>query len=263
MTQEMGKTHILWGKGFHPTWVTFMKAHLGDYQTVIISDRLFGNMKAVADLASKNDGEVGGFLIKTGVGVTKVSIGVRLVNLIVGNDRAITLEPQETLEPGEEYIGTFHSHPVTDVPSVHDVITFLADPMEKVSIVRGVDGTINLKVKKPDTRPLDPKLIETLKEKYPKGDTGMAALVRDFNFMFFQGKDDTLTRSYETESAPNGTISLDELALGVEGSPHFPESTKKKPKKGLAEGEEAKAYKWSKLGDDYTFDRITKKWVRK
>ncbi len=237
---------------------------MGEYQTVVLSDRLYGNMKAVADLASKNDSEIGGFLIKTGVGVSKVSIGVRLVNLVVGENREIVLEPQEELEPGEEYIGTFHSHPVTDVPSVHDVITFLADPLEKVSVVRGVDGTINLKVKTADTRPLDPSRINEMKERYPKGDEGMATLVRDFNFMFFQGRDDTLTRAYETASAPSGTISLDELALGVEGSPHFPESTKKKPKKtGLAEGEEVKAYRWSKLGDDYTFDTIIGKWVRK
>ncbi len=238
---------------------------MGEYQTVVLSDRLYGNMKAVADLASKNDSEIGGFLIKTGVGVSKVSIGVRLVNLVVGENREIVLEPQEELEPGEEYIGTFHSHPVTDVPSVHDVITFLADPLEKVSVVRGVDGTINLKVKTADTRPLDPSRINEMKERYPKGDEGMATLVRDFNFMFFQGRDDTLTRTYETASTPSGTISLDELALGVEGSPKFPESTKKKPKKtqGLAEGEEVKAYRWSKLGDDYTFDTIIGKWVRK
>lgn len=261
----MGKAHILWGKGFHPTWVTFMKAHIGEYSTVILSDRLFGYIKLLGDITADDDIETGGFLIKTGVGVSTRSIGVRLVNLVKGENREIILEPQEELEPGEEYIGTFHSHPKTDIPSVHDVITFLADPLEKISIVRGVDGTVNLKVKKSDTRPLDPSRIEEMKERYPKGDEGMATLVRDFNFMFFQGKGDELSRAYETASSPSGTISLDELALGVEGSPKFPESTKKKPKKtqGLAEGEEAKSYRWSKLGDDFTFDTVTNTWKRK
>jgi hypothetical protein len=259
----MAKPNQLWPKGHHPSWVKFMKAHMAEYQTVVLSDRLYGDMKAVADLATADDGEVGGFLIKTGVGVTNRSIGVRLVNLVIGNGRSIVLEPQEELEPGEEYIGTFHSHPVTPVPSVHDVLTFLADPNEKCSIVRGVDGTINLKVKTEQTRLLGPEMVEPLKQRYPKGDDGMSALVRDFNFLFYQGKDDTLTRAYSEPGT--GTISLDELSLGIHGAEKFPESTKKRPqKKGpdhVAEGASVKSYFWK--GQEYVRDESTGKLVPK
>ncbi len=261
----MGKTNIRWGKGFHPSWVTYMKGHLGDYRTIVLSDRLFGYIKLLGDITAEDDIETGGFLIKTGVGVNTRSIGVRLVNLVKGEDREIILESQEELESGEEYIGTFHSHPVTDIPSVHDVITFLADPLEKMSIVRGVDGTVNLKVKTPATRPLAPDQIEAMKERYPKGDEGMGKLVRDFDFMFFQGKTDELERAYVMDTKPlSERISLDELALGVEGASHFPEATKKKPKKtqGLAEGESTeKTYFWH-AKPDHKFNSVTRQWEK-
>lgn len=232
---------------------------MSDFSQVVLSDRLFGYIKFLGDMTSVDQQETGGFLIKTGVGMSPRSVGVRLVNLVRGEGKEIFLEAQENLEPGEEYLGTFHSHPLTDVPSIHDVLTFLSDPTEQVSIVRGVSGTINLMVKKPETRPLDPTQIETLKPQYQKGD--MTSLVRDFGFMFFQGQDANLVRAFEIQPVPTDqAVSLDELSYGITGTQTFPEQSKKMP--GMPEGTATKKYFWH-MKPDYRFDEITRKWVPK
>ena len=251
----MGKVRRHWTH-FHPTAVTYFKAHMGDYGTIILSDRLYAMIKYLGNKTAQEKTENGGFLIKTGIGLDTRAIGVRMVNLVGGEGKEIFLEPHEQLEYGEQYLGTFHSHPLTDVPSIHDVLTFIADPTEKVSIVHGVSGTINLMIKKPDTRAIDPAQLEAYKAQYEKGN--MAPLVRDFGFMFFQGKSDTLQRAFEPVQIPlEQSVSLDEISYGIEGSPDFPQQpTKKKPP-------EAKGYYWSGLGAGYTFDNVLRKWIKK
>ena len=254
---------------------------MSDYSTVVLSNRLYAMVTFLGGMTTQENVETGGFLVKTGVGMSG-QIGVRMVNLVKGEGRAIVLEPQEKLEPGEEYLGTFHSHPMTEVPSIHDVLSFLADPTEQVSIVHGVQGTINLMLKKPDTRLLQPQELEQMKMQYevklqaqgiPKQDPAkMTVLVRDFGFMYFTGKGPVLQRTFEIEQIAENPISLDEIAYGIQGSNQFPDASKKTPTKkdprGLSEGttlreEPLVEYKWSKLGSDYTYDENLKKWIKK
>jgi len=270
---------------WHPTAVTYFKAHMGEYSSVVLSTRLLAMIQFLGQMTTQEQVETGGFLIKTGVGMSG-QMGVRMVNLVKGEGKAIVLEPQEKLEHGEEYLGTFHSHPMTEVPSIHDVLSFLADPTEQISIVHGVQGTINLMLKKPTTRLINPAELEQMKMQYdikvqaqgiPKQDPAkMTILVRDFGFMYFTGNGAVLQRTFEVEQIPENPISLDEIAYGIQGSPQFPAATKKKPLKkeppgGLSEGttlnEEfllpPKSYHWSKLGPEYDFDPVLNRWVKK
>src|SRR3989442_9007204 len=267
---------------WHPTAVTYFKAHMADYSTVVLSNRLYAMVTFLGGMTTQENVETGGFLVKTGVGMSG-QIGVRMVNLVKGEGRAIVLEPQEKLEPGEEYLGTFHSHPLTEVPSIHDVLSFLADPTEQISIVHGVSGTINLMLKKPDTKTISPQILEQMKAQYeiaiqaqgiPKQDPAkMTVLVRDLGFMYFTGTGPQLQRTFEIEPVPNQAISLDEIAYGIRGTNQLPDSSKKTPNKkepGLSEGttlmEEpltTKDFYWSKYGPEYTYDENMKKWTRK
>ena len=268
---------------FHPTAVEFMKAHMGEYSAVVLSTRLLAMIQFLGQMTTQENVETGAFLVKTGVGMSG-QIGVRMVNLVKGEGRAIVLEPQEKLEPGEEYLGTFHSHPMTEVPSIHDVLSFLADPTEQISIVHGVSGTINLMLKKPETRLINPQELEQMKMQYeiklqsqgiPKQDPAkMTTLVRDFRFMYFTGRESVLQRTFEIEQIPANPISLDEIAYGIRGSAQFPDASKKRPTKkdptGLSEGttlmEEPivqKEYRWSKMGSEYTYNEVLKKWMKK
>ena len=206
-----------------------MKSHFDEYGAVELSQRLFAAINFCGRLTSEKKVETGGFLVKTGSGIGQ-GRALRMVNFVQGEGREIILEPTEKLEPGEEYMGTVHCHPLTPVPSIHDVLTFVADPTEKIMIVHGVDGTINLLMKTEETVPLDPLKIESLKPQYEKSD--MAPLVRDYNFAYFQGKGPTLQRAYLPEPIPaSKVVALDDLTLAIQGSPQFPDATKKVPKK--------------------------------
>src|SRR6266571_3660704 len=114
---------------------------------VVLNPRLASMANFLGDFTRDTNIETGGFLIKTGIGMDTRSMGVRLINITRGEGREIFLEPTEILEAGEQYLGTFHCHPLTDMPSIHDVLTFLSDPTEQLSVVRGVDGNVNLLVK--------------------------------------------------------------------------------------------------------------------
>jgi hypothetical protein len=217
---------------YHPSLVTYMKSHMDQYTTVELSPRLYQAIQFLGDITTSQQVETGGFLIKTGIG-TGGTTGVRVVNYVKGEGREIMLEPQEQLEIGEEYLGTIHCHPLTPVPSVHDVLTYVSDPSEKMMIVRGVEGSINLLIKDDATRPLDPNMVEQIKDRYPKGD--MTTLVRDYDFAYYQGKTQALQRVFEIQPLPRGqAIQLDDLVLGIQGSNAFPDASKKTPstKKG-------------------------------
>jgi hypothetical protein len=219
---------------YHPAAIQAMKAMLDQIGAVELSQRLAGQINFLGTMTTEKQVETGGFLIKTGEGVGQTR-GLRIVNMTMGEGREIQLDAQEKLNYGEEYMGTVHCHPITPVPSIHDVLTFVADPTEKMMIVHGVDGTINLLIKTEDTRPLPAENVGALKAKYEKGD--MAALVRDFNFAYYQGKlakgqPAILKRSYVQVPSMAKVVSLDDVALAIQGSNAFPSvGSRKAPKK--------------------------------
>ena len=214
---------------YHPSAISFIKSHINDFNAIQISPRLFSEIRFLGNLTTTQQQETGGFIVKTGIGIGSQERGLRIVNWMIGQGREIVLEPQENLEQGEEYMGTFHCHPITLVPSIHDVLTFISDPTERIMIVNGVDGTINVLVKTENTRPLAPEQIEQMKPQFEKGD--MATLVRTYEFVYFQGKDQVLPRVYEIQPIGTQTIPLDELAYGIQGSSQFPSGGSKKAPK--------------------------------
>src|SRR5271157_5952265 len=127
----------------HESYYSWLSKELDDFDTIVISPRLLSMMQFLGQQNQSTDTETGAFVIKTGLGMNG-QVGVRLVNILGGEDRGINLEPQENLLQGEEYLGTFHAHPITDTPSVHDFMTFLADPTEQIMLLMGSDNTVNL-----------------------------------------------------------------------------------------------------------------------
>jgi hypothetical protein len=231
-TQKQSKHFI------HDSFYSFLSKELSDFDTIIISPRLLAMMQFLGQQTQSTDTETGAFVIKTGLGMNG-QVGVRLVNIVGGEDRAINLEPQENLLPGEEYLGTFHAHPITDTPSVHDFMTFLADPTEQIMLLMGSDSTVNLALKTPNTVQVPTDQIDQLKQEYAdwKDTDDKIALADKFRFNLYQGKDNELSRANTDTPKTGKSIQLDELALGLHGANQFPQqTTRKNPVKKLFVG---------------------------
>ena len=213
----------------HDSFYSFLSKELGDFDTIVLSPRMLAMIQFLGKQTQSTDTETGAFVIKTSSG-TNGETGVRLVNIVGGEDSAVNLEPQETLLQGEEYLGTFHAHPITDNPSVHDFMTFLADPTEQIMLLHGSDDTINLALKTPNTITITPDQIDAMKQEYEawKDTDDKVALADKFKFGLYLGKDTELNRANTAMPETGKSISLDELALGLHGANEFPQQTTRK-----------------------------------
>lgn len=88
--------------------------------------------------------EFGGLLVKT-------PEGIRIDMIDIGEHLSVTFKRTKEYREDEEIVGTLHCHPITSKPSNWDIATFLRDPWEKISIVVGNEGTINVMVKNKNT----------------------------------------------------------------------------------------------------------------
>jgi hypothetical protein len=191
-------------------------------KTVKITDRLYNDIMILYKLTKETGKESGGMLIIGAHG----HLGV--VSLVEGEDKEIVLEPEEELFENERYVGTFHCHPITDLPSTGDVISYLEDEFEKVMIVCGEDKSVNMCVKTSKTPVGD---FSDELEEYEQED--MVEIADKYFFLFYRGYGTELTLQNEPkgfQSLP-GVKDVEELLkdLGIEGLPMYPEeySTKK------------------------------------
>ena len=148
---------------------------------LILNDILEEQIARVANFTKQTGKEFGAFIVKT-------KNGIRLDIINIGEDLSVSFKQTHELAPGEKIIGTWHAHPVSNEPSDYDIGSFLHDDFERISIVSGAKGTINVMVKTPDTIQIEDirKWIEenqllSLKDKG-----------KMFKFLVFKGKTNNL-----------------------------------------------------------------------
>ena len=128
----------------------------------------------------------------------------------IGEDLSVSFKQTHELAPGEKIIGTWHAHPKTDTFSDYDIASFLHDDFERISIVSGAKGTINVLVKTPDTVQIEDvrKWIEEnqLLNLKDKG--------KMFKFLVFKGKTNNL--QLVTGITDNPLQSLESLLRKIE-----------------------------------------------
>lgn len=127
---------------------------------------------------------------------------VRLEMVEIGKEQEVSFAQGRELKKGEKLVGTWHAHPKTDEPSNYDVATFLRDEWEKISIVSGAKGTINVMV----------KISETIKIEDAKAWIEKNAILsfkekgKKFKFLIFRGKSNNLQLVAGGYESPSVTL---------------------------------------------------------
>ena len=144
---------------------------------LILNDVFEEQVQKIHRFTHVTDKEFGALLVKT-------PEGIRLDMIDVGEHLSVVFKKTKEYREDEKVIGTIHCHPITDIPSDWDIATFLRDDWEKISIVVGVDGTINVMVKTNDTLVIDnvEKWVEDNK------DVPFNEKANKYQFLIFRGK---------------------------------------------------------------------------
>jgi proteasome lid subunit RPN8/RPN11 len=148
--------------------------------------------------------EFGGIIIKT-------PQGIRIDMVEVGEELSVSFKVSHPLEEDEIVVGTIHNHPISDIPSNWDIGTFLSSTWEKVSIVNGASGIVNVLVKTnktvliPDVLQFaDDEATSTLKE---KGDKYM--------FRVYRGRTNNLQLINNVDRDVVPIASIEKLLMGL------------------------------------------------
>lgn len=189
-----------------------------------INRRLFHDILLMSAYTRQTKEESGGFVIRGKHG----HIGVVAVQ--IGKDREINLYPSETLYSGEEYLGTYHAHPVTNTFSIADVATFLYDRNEKISLNSGDDNSINATIKTPQTIQISKEDISFLEKNFKQED--IAKLANIYHFLYYKGKSNSRILELQNDGMTTTEKEMfDDFVRNIRGLPRIPRTwVKKKPK---------------------------------
>lgn len=123
--------------------------------------------------------EFGAFLVKT-------PEGIRMDMLEIGEDLSVTFKKTKEYRENEQIVGSAHAHPISDEFSDWDIATFLSDDWEKISIVVGAEGTINVMIKTNNTIKVPGKKTGEWVEE--NKDLNLIEKANKFQFLLFKGK---------------------------------------------------------------------------
>jgi hypothetical protein len=189
-------------------------------RVVELNEYLTEQINRVKKMGDVTDKEFGALLVRD-------SKRIKLDFIMVGEDRAIELDPKRKLDPDEFILGTIHLHPITNRPSVHDMGSFLKSPWEQVMMLIGSEGTIWLLRKTPET--IVPKEdLNSWKQMVGEQDYNMVQLAEAYHFEVFNGSPEKLKSLYPTG---RGESNVDDLLKDIRGIKDVTqiESIKKSP----------------------------------
>jgi len=175
---------------------------------LIVNEILQDQIKRFSEMTKKSGKEVGGLLVRNKDGVVVMDMEQ------MGEDRSVSMEPTRKLQPGEEILGTWHSHPISDKPSYWDVATFLRDKWEKISCVSGAEGTLTVMVKTDKTTQLPGEEVGRWEEEHREKETPLEELGEKYAFLVYQGPPDKLQLISGDKKT---TVTLEKLIKGVKG----------------------------------------------
>lgn len=190
---------------------------------LIINETLEDQMNEIHNFTKETDKEFGALIIRDNEG------DIILDMIRIGKDREIELIPTHDLREGEEILGTFHCHPISDYPSLYDIATFLRDDWEKISMVSGVEGNFNVMLKNEETEKVSDVAL-WLKENEDFGGEKTIELGDKYGFLFYRGKADKLILKSGDQIQSS---SLEEIFEKVKGVKSLVEKIKKGKKGGM------------------------------
>ena len=170
---------------------------------MILNDVFEEQIQRISNFTKQTKKEFGAFIIKT-------RDGIRLDMIEIGADLEVSFKQSHELKPDEVIVGTWHAHPITDEPSDFDIGTFLRDDFEKICIVSGAKGTINLLAKTPETIKItDVRKWVSENEKLNLKEKGIM-----YGFLVFRGKVNNLQEI--TGGSKNPFVSLEGIIKNLD-----------------------------------------------
>ncbi len=141
--------------------------------------------------------EFGALLVKT-------PEGIRLDMIDIGEDTSVTFKKTKEYRKDEKVIGSIHIHPYSSEPSNWDIVTFLRDSWEKISMVVGADDSINVMVKTLETIKIPEEDLQNwIKE---NEESTLIEKANKYKFLLFKGKVNNLTLLAGVSSLPVTTL---------------------------------------------------------
>jgi len=174
---------------------------------LIINEIFQDQVKRFSEMTQKSGKEVGGLLIRTKAGIVVMDMEQ------MGEERQVSMEKTRKLQPGEEILGTWHSHPVSDQPSYWDIASFLRDKWEQISCVSGVEGTLTVMVKTDGTTKLPGEEVGRWEEENREAKTPLEEIGRKHGFLVYKG----LPNKLRLVSGDESSTTLEKLVRGVKG----------------------------------------------
>lgn len=172
---------------------------------LLLNEVLEEQLSKIYKFTHETKKEFGALLVKT-------PEGIRMDMLDIGEDLSVTFRKTKEYRKDERVVGSVHAHPISDEFSDWDVGTFLKDDWEKISIVVGANGTINVLVKSPETLMIKDEDLEPWID-----DNKMINLVdkaEKYQFLLFKGKVNNLKLLAGSSSLP--ITSLEQLLRQIE-----------------------------------------------
>lgn len=181
------------------------------YKRWYVSSRLLLNevleeqLQKIHKFTDTTKKEFGALLVKT-------PEGIRMDMLDIGEDMSVTFKKTKEFREDEKVIGSCHAHPRSDEFSDYDIATFLRDDWERISIVVGAEGTINVVVKTENTLKIENEQLNQWVE-----DNKALRLVEKAErnqFLLFKGKVNNLKLLAGVSNQP--ITSLEKLLAQIE-----------------------------------------------
>lgn len=148
------------------------------------------------------DKEFGALLVKT-------PEGIRLDMIDIGENLSVQIRKTKEYREDEEVVGSIHCHPITSEPSDWDIATFLQSDWEKISIVVGNEGSINVMSKCKHTIKVDN--VQSWVEE--NKDLSLVQKAQKYNFIVFRGKVNNLKLLSGVSNLP--TTSLEKILAQI------------------------------------------------
>ena len=183
---------------------------------LIVNDILVDQLERIYQFTKVTKKEFGALIIRN-------EDGIVLDQIVVGEDREVEMNPTRKLKANEEILGTIHAHPVTDEPSDFDLATFCRDCWERISMVIGVNGTINCMLKTDKTTVVDD--IQSWIQQ--NQDLSLQEKANHNNFLLYRGTPEKLKLESDQKVPPT---TLEALFKGVKGVKDFTQKVKKQIK---------------------------------
>lgn len=175
---------------------------------LIVNEVFQDQIQRFSEMTQKSGKEVGGLLMRTKDGIVVMDMEQ------MGEERMVQMSPTRKLQKGEEILGTWHAHPITDTPSFWDIGTFLHDDWERISCVSGAEGTLTVMVKTDATEGLSEEVeVGKWAEEHRGAETPLEELGKKHGFLVYKGPPDKL----KLVSGKEGSTTLEKLVKGVRG----------------------------------------------